>query len=174
MPPPSRRLVLTTGLVAGGALVSSGVSGCTINNPLTTTDERAAETAPRSLSPDIAVAVAAVVATRRIIADLQTALKRHPGLGGTIRPLVALHQAHQKALDDAVPRGTKADAVPTPYAVPPRPQVALEQLLQRERALAAQLTGLALRAQSGSFARLLGSMIAGQAQTLVSIPGGRR
>lgn len=170
MPLPTRRFVLATGLVAGGALVT----GCRVNNPLTTTDEKAAADAPRSLSPDIAVAVAAVVATRRITADLRATLQRHPGLAGTIKPLVALHEAHQQALDAAVPKGTKADAVPTPSAVPPRPQVALGQLLQRERALAGELTGLALKAESGSFARLLGAMIAGQAQTLTTTPGAHR
>lgn len=170
MPPPSRRLVLASGLVAGGSLLA----GCRVNNPLTTTDEKAAARAPRTLSPDIAVAVSAVVATRQTTAGLRATLQRHPGLGATISPLIALHQAHQKALDDAVPEGTRADAVPTPAAVPPRPQVALDQLLQRERALAAELTGLALKAESGSFARLLGAMVAGQAQVLTTTPGAHR
>jgi hypothetical protein len=59
---------------------------------------------------------------------------------------------------NAVPDRASASASPAPYAVPRKREAALRALKIREQRLHTSLDRLALRAQSGDFARLLASM----------------
>jgi hypothetical protein len=77
-----------------------------------------------------------------------------------------MHQAHLDALVDAVPDGVDTSAAGPAYVVPARPARALTGLTANERSVHDSLVGLALRARSGAFARLLGSMAAATSQQL--------
>lgn len=165
-PPPSPQLTRRA-LLAGGAgvVVVAGVAGCALNNPLSDQKTPAAQ-AVRELAPDVAVAVEAVTRIKVAAVSVAATGQAHPALSGRLAGLGGLHQAHLSALEDAVPDrvDTSAGAVPPP--VPPKPALAVAQVLAAEHVLHDQLVALALRAESGPFARLLGSMAAGVSQQL--------
>ena len=158
----SRRTALGLGLGAAGAVVTAG---CALNNPLHEERTPAAE-AVRDLSPDVAVAVEAVTLLRGAETAVTSTGERHPALAPRLAGLLAAHRAHLAALVDAVPHGVDTSTTGAPYAVPPRPAVALSRLTATEQAVHDGLVGLALRARSGPFARLLGSMAAAVSQQL--------
>ena len=160
--PVSRRATL--GLAAG--LAAAGMAGCTLNNPLTTDDTPAAK-ATRDLAPDVAVAVQAVTLIRAAEAAVRATGDQHPGLADRFSGLLQAHQAHLAAVVDAVPGGVDTSpADGTTYAVPATGPDALGGVAAAERKLHDELVGLALRAQSGPFARLLGAMAAALSQQL--------
>ena len=81
-----------------------------------------------------------------------------------------MHRAHEASLADAVPdRASPVEPRPTPYAVPASASGPCRALAAGEQQLHATLDGLALRAQSGDFARLLASMGAGVGQRLAGV-----
>lgn len=145
-------------MVALGAL-----SGCDLNNPLTEEEAPAAE-AVRELDADVAVAVEAVTLVRTAQSAVSRTGEVHPALTGRLAGLVATHQAHLDALVDAVPEGVDTTAPGAPYDVPTRRRAAVAGVAAAETTLHDGLTGLALRARSGPFARLLGSMAAAVSQ----------
>jgi hypothetical protein len=171
MTPPTRpaaqaRLSRRGALGLGAGLAIAGVAGCALNNPLTADDTPAAK-ATRDLAPDVVVAVDAVTLIRGAQAAVTATGDQHPALAGRLTGLLEVHRTHLAAVVDAVPDGV--DTSPTggtPYTVPPTGPVALAQLTTAERTLHDELVGLALRAQSGPFARLLGAMAAALSQQL--------
>jgi hypothetical protein len=146
-----------------GVLVSVG--GCALNNPLSE-DPTSAARAARDLDPDVAIAVQAVTLVRAAQAAVHSTGELHPRLGPRLGALTAMHSAHLAALVDAVPDGVDTSAAGPAYVVPARPARALSGLTTTERSLHDGLLGLALRARSGPFARLLGSMAAAGSQQL--------
>lgn len=153
--------MLLLGAGAGAALLT----GCSLNNPLDSSRTPAAE-ATRDLAPDVAVAVDAVTLVRGAQAAARSTAQRHAALAPRLAGLLAAHQAHLDALVHAVPDGVDTSAPGTAYVVPPGPKAALTRLTAAEQGLHGSLTGLALRAQSGPFARLLGAMAASVSQQL--------
>jgi hypothetical protein len=162
----SRRAALGLGAAVGAGLGVAAVGGCALNNPLSTEETPAAK-AVRDLAPDVAVAVQAVTLIRGAQAAAAATGDAHPGLGARLAGVVEAHRAHLAAVVDAVPDGVDTGSTgSTPYAVPPTPAAALTQLESTERTLHDELVGLALRAESGPFARLLGAMAASLSQQL--------
>ena len=157
----TRRSALGLGLAVAGV----AVGGCAFNNPLSEEQTPAARATP-DLEPDVAVAVAGVTLVRGALAAVTATGQSHPALGGRLAGLVAMHQAHLSALVDAVPHGVDTSATGPAYVVPPRPAAALAGLGTVEHSVHDGLVGLAMRAQSGPFARLLGSMAAAVSQQL--------
>lgn len=161
--PLGRRAVLLAG--AGGALTA----GCALNNPFSDARKPAAD-AIEDLAPDVALAVTAVGALLEAEARARLAVTSFPALRTPMAGVLALHAAHLDALEKAVPDGID----PTPRAAAPAPpgsrRAALKQQDRTERALHDTLAGLALRAESGPFARLLGSMAAAISQQLAADP----
>jgi hypothetical protein len=151
-----------------GVLVSVG--GCALNNPLSEEPTPAARAA-RDLDPDVAIAVQAVTLVRAAQAAALSTGRRHPRLGLRIAALTAMHAVHLDALVDAVPDGVDTSAAGPAYVVPARPARARAGLIATERSLHDGLVGLALRARSGPFARLLGSMAAAGSQQLHGLAG---
>jgi hypothetical protein len=149
-----------------GLALGVGLGGCALNNPLS--DEKTpAPEAVRDLAPDVAVAVEAVTLVRSARAAVEATGVRHPALAPRLAPLLAVHAAHLHAVVDAVPDGVDTTpAAGAAYAVPQRPGRALVELATHERTLHDGLVGLALRAESGAFARLLGAMAAAVSQQL--------
>ena len=101
---------------------------------------------------------------------VNSTLRRFPAARSTIGSLLALHPAHEATLVDAVPDRARPSTKPAPYVVPRRREKALSTLAAREQRLHDTLDGLALRAQSGQFARLLASMGAAIHQRLAAWP----
>lgn len=166
--PPAGRAALSrrAALGLGAGLGVAAVSGCALNNPLSTEETPAAK-AVRDLAPDVAVAVQAVTLIRGGEAAAAATGDTHPGLATRLAGLLEAHRAHLAAVVDAVPDGVDTGSVGSaPYAVPPTPAAALTQLTATERTLHDELVGLALRAESGQFARLLGAMAAALSQQL--------
>lgn len=162
-------------LMAGAGGVVAATAGCTLNNPFDTDRTPAAE-AIDDLAPDVALAVTAVGALLATDARAALALETFPALRSRLAGVRELHTAHLRALRDAVPDGVD----PAPQTAAPTPPAtraaALKGQNQAERALHDQLVGLALRAESGPFARLLGTMAAAISQQLAAQPlvGGAR
>ena len=158
------RRSLIAGTVGVAALM---VSGCSAENP-TSTDK-----APKSvakLAPDVAVATRALAEIRAVRAAVSRTISKHPPSRPALAPLVQMHTAHAETLVEAVPERARTEANPAPYVVPRKRAIALRKLEAREQRLHEQLAGLALRAESGDFARLLASMGAGITQRLVAWP----
>lgn len=146
--------------VAGIAVVT----GCSADKPATGADQP-----PRSsgdLAPDVAVATSALAEIRAMRTAVSGTLSRFPEARATLAPLAKMHLAHEASLADAVPDRADTSTTPTPYAVPRRSEAAFRQLAAREQRLHDTLDALALKAQSGDFARLLASMGAGVGQRL--------
>ena len=158
------RRSLIAGTLGVTALV---VSGCSVDDPTT------ADKAPKSvakLAPDVAVATRALDEIRAVRAAVSRTISKHPPSRPELAPLVRMHTAHAETLVEAVPERARTEANPAPYVVPRKRAIALRKLEARERHLHDQLAGLALRAESGDFARLLASMGAGITQRLVVWP----
>lgn len=158
----SRRTAIGLGL---GAVTTLGVSGCALNNPLHEESTPAAR-AVQDLEPDVAVAVEAATALRAALTAATTTGAQHAGLAARLAGLVTAHQTHLDRVLSAVPHGVDTSAPSATYVVPATPQAALAQLRASEMTLHDGLVGLAMRAQSGPFARLLGSMAAATSQQL--------
>jgi hypothetical protein len=159
----SRRGALGLGVGAATALVASG---CALNNPLSSERTPAPE-AVRDLAPDVAVAVEAATMVSAARAAVTATAERHVALAPKLAGLLAAHQAHLDAVVDAVPEGVDTSPdLSAPYVVPAGPAPALARVVATEHTLHDRLVGLALRAESGPFARLLGAMAAAVSQQL--------
>ena len=150
----SRRSVIGVGLAGLGAW---GVAGCSGDSSSSTTAARAR---PASVTPDVQTATEALAAVRLAHEAVGATAQRFPALRVDLARLDAMHAAHERSLVDAVPAEARRSAAPAPYAVPHRREVALAHLQLSEAKLRDTLQALALRAQSGEFARLLASMAA--------------
>lgn len=120
------------------------------------------------------------VAARGTLAE-QTATQ-HVGLATALAPVIAMHQAHAKALGtnpsasgspspNPSSSGTATDS--TPLAVPPEANAALAQVRAQEAALQTELADGAEQAASGPLARTLASMAAAVAMHLATLPSPR-
>lgn len=163
--PVSRRTALRLAAGAASVVGAGVVSGCELNNPLTEEETPAAE-AVRELEADVAVAVEAVTLVRAAQSAVTRTGELHTALVGRLTGLTATHQTHLDALIDAVPDGVDTSGTGTPYDVPGRRRAAVAGLVAAETTLHDGLVGLAMRAESGAFARLLGSMAAAVSQQI--------
>lgn len=161
---PVSRRALVTGTVGGLALAA--VAACS-------TDDHTATRAPSGRSataPDVAVATAALAEIRAVREAVVATLRRHPDTRPALGPLRALHRTHEATLVDAVPDHASPSAEPAAYAVPRARAKALTKLAGHERRAHDALGNLAMRAESGQFARLLASMGAALHQRLAEWP----
>lgn len=152
-------------LATGAGVAGLVVSGCSVNNPVS--DAPPPPRSPAQLAPDVAVATSALSEIRAVHSAVSGTLSRFPAARSQLARLSTMHQVHERSLADAVPDRASTSAAPAPYAVARSRDVALRNLATREQRLHDTLDGLALRAQSGDFARLLASMGAAVSQQLV-------
>ncbi len=201
MPTPSRptagpRLTRRAALATLVAAVGGITVGCTSPSD----DRKGRDTAPEppepSVDPDVAVAAEALANQREVLALLEATTDRHPRLRAELAPAVDAHRSHAAMLSRAVPydmpvspssspsqapstsadpspEGTASPGATTTPAVPGKRGRALAQVVAAERALATSTKRHAFRAQSGAFARLLGSMAAASAQYAVVLSSGK-
>lgn len=151
--PLSRRSVIGLGL--GGLGAWGAVTGCSSGSTPSRTHQQAQ---PASVTPDVQVATEALAAVRAAHQAVRATTQRFPATRVGLARLEAMHAAHERSLVDAVPARERSSAATTPYTVPRRRDVALARLQVSETTLHDTLQALALRAQSGEFARLLASM----------------
>lgn len=139
----------------------------------TTSKGSASAGQPRAVSPDVAVAISAASQVRQAADLLHRTVRRHPRLRGRLTALSAVHDTHLRLLRQAVPPGEHEDRSSTTarQAVPPRAAAAVDGVVRVEHGLRQSLEGLAVRAQSGEFARLLAAMSAAVGQQLALLAG---
>ena len=121
----------------------------------------------------MALAITAVGSIAEAADLLHRTVADHRGLRHRLSGLAALHAAHLRLLQDAVPADRREAAQRSTGRrahVPRREHAALEAVLRTEDRLRPRLEGLAVRAQSGEFARLLAAMSAAVAQQLAVVP----
>lgn len=170
LPPERSSRLGRRALLAAGAGIGLGLAGgCSLNNPFDSTKTPATE-AIDDLAPDVALAVTAVGALSQMRSRAHLLVATYPAQRSKVTGLIALHDTHLDALKDAVPSGVDpAPSTPTPKVLGTAAG-ALKQQHIAEVALHDRLVGLALRAESGPFARLLGSMAAAISQQLLAVP----
>lgn len=168
----SRRAVLVT-TVAGSL---AGCTGGSVGSP----GRQASATAAPTVDPDVALAGDALSAVERVLGVAVATAARHPGLSTLLASAVAAHERHVAVLAGAVPEPESVSPSPSalPGLVPDRPRRAVRAVAEVEHELSRTLAGYAVRARSGPFARVLGSMAASCAQQAATLddtsPGGTR
>ena len=80
------------------------------------------------MTPDVAVATAALEAIRATETAVQATQARYPGIRSQLMDLRQMHQAHEATLVDAVPQRARPSEKPAPYAVPHNREKALAVL----------------------------------------------
>lgn len=122
-------------------------------------------------SPDVAIAVEAVGLLLGIRAVIAATIAAHPELREDLTGFDRAHRAHLDALSAAVPERVNPSPPATQHRVPVGVARAMAVATARETALRDRFLGLALRAESGPFARLLGTIAAGLSQRLAVAAG---
>lgn len=125
------------------------------------------------MTPDVAVAVSAYARIGQVTEVLDRATRHHHALRHRLAGLAALHDAHQRMLQSAVPedhRPARARATGRGRVARRRGE-ALQAVVTAEHGLRSSLEDLAVRAQSGEFARLLAAMSAAIGQQLAVLDG---
>lgn len=167
----SRRAALAgTGVFGAGLLVG----GCSIQNPFDEDEKQPAEKAVPKVAPDVGLAIRATTQVLGAQALVEAVVARHPGQRARLAGLLEMHAAHLRSLTDAVPDDVDVSGPAEPPVARPRPARAVEQVVAREQRLHDRLSGFALAAESGPFARLLGSMAASVSQHLAVLAPGAR
>jgi hypothetical protein len=174
----SRRATLGA-LAAAGAVLASG---CTSEQPRRRAQRsQPTEPAEPQVDPDVTVAAAALAEEQTVLELVEATLERHAALATVLAPLVTTHEAHVAMLADAVPADVSIAPSITPGApstspsgppgetetalqVPRRPAAATAAVARAERDLSMSHKRHAFSAQSGAFARVLGSMAGAAAQ----------
>jgi hypothetical protein len=155
----SRRAALAVG-------IGVAASGCAAGMPFRSERTPAAEAIP-DLAPDVGVAVRAAALVQGAQEVVTSTGQQHPALAPRLADLLVVHRTHLAALAKAVPDGVDVTSGSSAaHQVPARPAAALSSLVTTETALHDGLVGFALQAESGPFARLLGSMAAAVSQQL--------
>lgn len=166
---PTRRTVLGAAcLGVAGSLTGLVASGCSVPD----VQRPGAQETPSApeLAPDLAVATEALAQLRLVRATAEQTAARFPATRARLATLIELHRTHEESLDAAVPERARATDPPAAPEISPQRPTALAHLQATEVQLQGALAGLALRAESGRFARLLGSMSAAVGQHLVGWP----
>ena len=152
--PPRRSLVAGALGIAGTA-----ITGCSITETGAPRGSSPLPGTPGRSHPDVELQLAAIAAERRLISGCQRALRVHPELAQTLRPIIADHTAHLSALGA---RRSVADR--SPGIVPAAAPVALKRLARAEHAAADARVQDCVAASSRPFARLLASIGAAESQ----------
>jgi hypothetical protein len=139
------------------AVTLLGLTGCT-EDPR---DEP--EALPRlRRNPDHDLVVASLAVEQTHLDRLRAVRRRHRRVGADLGPSVTVHADHVELLRGAVE--DPAAPEPEPWPVPATPERALAALAASARATSREQVDIAMRAESGTFARLTAGMAAAAAQ----------
>jgi hypothetical protein len=124
---------------------------------------------PPAVEPDVRLA-ATVLGVEQAMLDRVLAVgRRHPRLHARLHDARTAHQQHVRLLASAVPAGFRPTRTRRqPYPVPGSVTAALTALARAEDRLARTDRRSAQAAESGAFARVLGSMAAAASQLAVT------
>lgn len=173
----SRRGALGAGVVVAGSVLAACTGSPEGSHPSGSSGSPTPGDSGRGLDPDVVVAAEALTAQAAMVDLLRGTIERHPRLAVGLQPVREAHEAHASLLADAVPEG--GSAAPSPSTdgrggrrtgVARRAERAVADVVRAEQELVTATTQQALRAQSGSFARVLGSIAASAAQHAVLVP----
>ncbi len=182
-----------TTLAGLAALTGAVLTGCTGTQPSagsrrTPRSPGSPGTGRPADAPDVRLAATVLGAEQTMLERVLATIHRHPGLAGPLASARAAHRAHVALLAGAVPAGAgptaspdgssghppdhqpdhqpghHPDHQPGHSAVPASSAGALAALRRSEDRLARANRSSALAAESGAFARALGSMAASAAQ----------
>jgi hypothetical protein len=186
---PGPRLTRRAALGAAVATVADGLSACTPPKRGLRRREGEPEPVEPQVDPDVAIATEALAAQTAMLDLVRATQERHARLERRLAPVLAAHEAHAALLAEAVPAEASASPSPSasgspttgapsarPARVPRKRARALEQVVAAERSLATEVKRHAFKAESGAFARVLGSMAGAAAQhaaALQTTEGGR-
>ena len=171
--PMSRRAAL--GVLA--AAVGGAVAGCTPGQQQHRARRR--QRVEPKVDPDVSVAADALAEQKAVLELIEATQQRHKGLAKVLAPALATHKAHVAVLADAVPDDVNGNPSPSPspsasrsrrIAVPGDQARALDKVVRAEQDLRTSTKRLAFNAESGAFARILGSMAAAAAQQAAVLP----
>lgn len=171
--PVSRRATLV-GLAGVTGVTAWVASGCTSGRPepesvSPSPSATPVDSGPPAVEPDVRLAATVLALEQSMLDQVLATGRRHPRLQGRLRGAWTAHQEHVRLLASAVPAGSgpTRTARRTP-PVPRSPTAALAALARAEDRLAGSDRGSALAADSGAFARVLGSMAAAASQLAVA------
>jgi hypothetical protein len=163
----SRRAALAVLAVAAGG----AAAGCTPAQERHRVHRRRVE---MKVDPDVAVAADALAGQKAVLELIAATRQRHKGLARVLMPALTTQQAHVAVLARAVPDDVSPSPSTSPSPSPSGPDRrtsvpgdqgrALEKVVRAEQDLRTSTKRLAFNAESGAFARILGSMAAAAAQ----------
>lgn len=157
---PSRRSLLRAGAYGALGLGVGALAGCDVPALTPSAQKKQATNA------DLPAVVSAAALSRRLI-DLTASTGRHQhSLEGRMAPLTAMHRAHLRVLEHAVPQGQRSRLRQHKATVTPKHGSGLAAVRAAETLARTQLASLANTAHSGELARLLASMAAAIGQQL--------
>ena len=189
---PSLRAAVLPRRTAVGGLLAAGaatVAGCTPRGIDRRRRPKPSGSPTPDEDPDVTLAATVLREEQRVLDVVLATLQRHPELAATLSGARTTHQAHVALLNDAVPRedrpsgdtspeATSPSATPsgTPSAtaVPRKARAAVVAVAREEDRLSLLDRRSAFAAESGAFARVLGSMAAAAAQQAVALQAAGR
>jgi len=156
---PARPLAATrrTALVVTAGL--TGLAACTTESPDEPADPASTSAPPVDADQELVDETAQRIAETNI--SVQQVGEDFPALRGALRPLERMHAAHLEAV------GGFEGSVSTDGAVGGGRSQAMSEVLTAQRQLQRALATAAVRAESGTLAKLFASMSAAVAQHLV-------
>lgn len=192
--PSSSRAALSRRTALLGA-VALGTAACTPysldrdQRPAARSTAPATPEPPRT-DPDVALAATVLAAEQGLLDRIDATVSAHPRLERVLSGTREVHAAHVDLLAEAAPdepspstsssaSATPDDAAKGKLSVPDDPARALRALARHEDELSLADKRSAFASESGSFARVLGSMAAAAAQQAAvlraaDVPGRRR
>lgn len=153
------------------AAAAGAVAGCTPAREQHRVRRRHVEA---KVDPDVAVAADALAGQKAVLELIAATQERHKGLAQVLTQPLTTQQAHVAVLARAVPDDVSPSPSTSPSPspsgpdrrtrVPGDPARALQKVVRAEQDLRTSTKRLAFNAESGAFARILGSMAAAAAQ----------
>jgi hypothetical protein len=151
-------LTRRTALTVTAAVTGLASAACTSDSPDEPSDPTSTSAPPVDADQELATSVAVDISVVGVFVD--SLAQDFPALRSELRPLRRLHSAHAEAV------GGFDDSVPAPVPLAGGRAEALAELARTEQRLQRDLAAAAVRAESGTLAKLLASMSAAVAQHL--------
>ncbi|MDQ4052713.1 MAG: hypothetical protein M3237_08425 [Actinomycetota bacterium] len=154
----SSPLTRRTALAVTAAMTGLASGACTSDSPTGPSGPTSTSAQPVDADHELATSVAIDILLVRVFVD--SLARDFPALLPELRPLRRLHSAHVEAV------GGVDDGIPAPAPFAGGRAEALGALVRSEQHLQRELASAAVRAESGTLAKLLASMSAAVAQHL--------
>ena len=147
-----------TALVVTAAMTGLAAGACTSDDPDEPSSPTSTSAPPVDADQELATSVAIDISVVGVFVD--SLARDFPALRSELRPLRRLHAAHLEAI------GGFDDSIPAPAPIAGGRAEARGELRRSEQRLQKTLAAAAVRAESGTLAKLLASMSAAVAQHL--------